>query len=95
MNILKSDERGFGTLDDAYEGSTNIPGEGKLGSAQMMTAILLMWGKFFDELKIVLDHFSNITHARYEDDESSLTTFMPFLADYYDLNCQRFLIIQH
>ena len=89
MDIIKSDERGFGTIDDKYTGS-NIPGKGKLGTAQMMTSILLMWGKFFDELKIVLDHFSNITHARYDDEDSALTTFMPFLADYYGFDLPTF-----
>jgi hypothetical protein len=89
MNTLKSDERGFGTIDDAYTGS-NVPGKGQLGTAQMMTAILLMWGKFFDELKIVLDHFSNVTHARYADEESALTTFMPALADYYGFELPTF-----
>ena len=89
MNIVKSDERGFGTIDDAYAGP-DIPGEGKLGTAQMLTAILLMWGKFFDELKMVLDHFSNVTHARYDDEESALSTFMPFLADYYGFDLPTF-----
>ena len=39
--------------------ANSIPGSAKIGSAQYLTAFLLLWSKFFDEIKVFIDHFSD------------------------------------
>jgi hypothetical protein len=74
-----------GTSGDAYsyEGTDAIPGSGKIGSAQLISSFLYVWAKQFDEVKMFIDHFSNITHVDYTGDDSVADTFLPFLANYY------------
>jgi len=81
MNETISNESGFGTILNAYEGDK--PNSGKLGTAQMLTSVLLIWGKFFDEIKIVTDNFSNLLNVEYSDEESAINTFLTFVAKYY------------
>jgi hypothetical protein len=81
MTDTTSDEKGFGSISNIYEGDK--PGDGKLGTAQMLTSILLIWGKFFDEIKIVTDNFSNLLNVEYNDEESTINTFLTFVAKYY------------
>lgn len=76
-----SDEKGFGTITSAYAG--DVPRGGEIGTAQMLTSVLLIWGKFFDEIKIVTDNFSNILNVEYSDEESAINTFLTFVAKYY------------
>ena len=71
-----------GTIVDAY-GGNGIPGSGELGSAQLFSSLLYVWAKFFDELKIVIDHFSNILNVDYDIDSTSSDQFLPFVAKYY------------
>ena len=81
MNNTVSDENGFGTILEAYTGEK--PNDGKLGTAQMLTSVLLIWGKFFDEIKVVTDNFSNLLNVEYSDEESAINTFLTFVAKYY------------
>ena len=81
MKDTNSDEKGFGSILDAYKGEK--PNEGKLGTAQLLTSMLLIWGKFFDEIKIVTDNFSNLINVEYEDEEATINTFLTFVAKYY------------
>ena len=64
----------------------SIPGSAKIGSAQYLTAFLLIWSKFFDEIKIFIDHFSKVIHPSYDDDETVATKFLPFVANYYGID---------
>ncbi len=71
-----------GEIDSAMMGDS-LPGSGKLGSVQIMTAILLMYAKVFDEIKIFHDHFSKLTYVDYNASESVSDRFLTFLASYY------------
>ena len=62
---------------------TSMPGTGVIGSPQIITAMLLVYAKFFDELKMFVDHFSSLVHVEYNQDNSIADKFLPFLAKYY------------
>lgn len=66
--------------------ANSIPGSAKIGAAQYMTAFLLIWAKFFDEIKIFVDHFSDILHPSYDDNETVASKFLPFVANYYGIH---------
>jgi hypothetical protein len=74
-----------GDLNNSYQG-TGIPGTGEMGSVQIMTAMLLMYAKVFDEIKIFHDHFSRLTYANYDKNESVSDHFLTFVADYYGID---------
>ena len=63
-----ADQDGFenpeGTIGDPYGGS-GIPGQGEMGSAQIILSFLYIWAKFFDETKIYLDSFSTLKSVDY------------------------------
>jgi len=73
-----------GDLSNSFVGSS-IPGSGQLGSVQILTAILLIYAKQFDELKVFHDHFSRLTYVDYDENESVSDQFLPFLAQYYGI----------
>ena len=64
-------EQGFetdeGPIVEPYPASGNAPGSSKLGSAQILSALLYIWAKQFDEIKVYLDHFSKIESFEYVD----------------------------
>ena len=65
-----------------YSGS-NLPGSGDLGSSQILSAILYVWAKHFDEIKSMTDHMSQITHVGYDAGESAADQFLPFVSRYF------------
>jgi hypothetical protein len=69
-------------LNQHYSGS-NLPGSGDLGSSQILSAILYVWAKHFDEIKAVTDHMSQVTHVGYDDEESAADQFLPFVSRYF------------
>ena len=80
---LKSQDIGL-LEENTYDGAS-IPGSGKITSAQIITAFLLTWAKFFDELKIFIDDFSNIVHPDYDANISVSDKFLLFASRYYGL----------
>ena len=89
MKTIKSNEEGIGTLYNEYTTGA-FPGDGKLGTSQLFTAILLTWGKYFDEIKMVVDAFSNVIHLNYDDNDSAISTFLPFVSSYYGFELPQF-----
>jgi len=71
-----------GQIGEPYLGKS-IPGSGQIGSAQLLTSFLLIWAKFFDELKVFIDHFSSVIHTDYDSADSVTDKFLPFVAKYY------------
>ena len=70
---------------EPYTGSS-IPGSGKLGSSQLLSSFLYIWAKFFDEIKIFIDSFSNIMHVDYDEKETVSDAFLISLAKKYGIN---------
>ena len=89
MRTIKSNASGVGTLYDEYS-KGDFPGDGKLGTSQLLTAILLTWGKYFDEIKMVIDAFSNVVHLNYDNAESAPDPFLPFISTYYGFDLPQF-----
>ena len=73
-----------GDISKGLSGNS-IPGSGNIGSAQNITAFLLIWAKFFDELKLFIDHFSKILNLDYDDKESVVDKLLPAVARYYGI----------
>ena len=78
-----------GLLQEDTYGGTSIPGSGKITSAQIITGLLLTWAKFFDELKIFIDDFSNILHPDYDSKASVSDKFLIFASRYYGIDLPR------
>ena len=71
-------------------GSVDFPGGGTMGSPQIMSLILLMWGKYFDELKVFADHFSKLVHVDYHKEDRVADQFLGFLGQYYGFTLPSF-----
>ena len=75
--------QGFQTQDGnipAAISGNSIPGSAQIGSAQYLTAFMLIWAKFFDEIKIFVDHFSKATTVDYDNKDSISSKLLPFVA---------------
>ena len=70
---------GIGQTATAY----SIPGGAKMGQPQIISALLFMWAKEFDELKAMIDHVSNLVFIDYDSEESIADILLPFLSEYY------------
>lgn len=68
----------LGDIGDAYEG-TGLPGSGQMGSTHILSALLYIWAKHFDEVKIFIDHFSNLLHVDYDDAGTAADQFLPYI----------------
>lgn len=75
---FESDE---GDIGDAYTGG-GMPGTGRLGSTQMLSAFLYVYAKYFDELKVMLDAFSNVISVDYDEENSTPDQFLALAAKF-------------
>ena len=55
-----------GTVINSYPETGDLPKNSKLGSSQIMSFLMFIWAKQFDEIKIFLDHFSKIESYEYD-----------------------------
>ena len=74
-----------GGVGDMYGYVADFPGGGKVGSPQIIAALLFTWAKFFDEIKLFLDQFGNLLHMQYDDKSTAADIMIPFFAQYYGL----------
>lgn len=73
---------------DAYtsNGSSNpIPGSGRIGSPQLISAFLFTMAKSFDEYKIFLDHFSKLLTVSYDSEAGVSDQLINFSGEYNGL----------
>ena len=75
----------MGDTGDAYSyfDGEAIPGGGSIPSPQIVASLFYTWAKYFDEMKIFIDHLSNVLHVDYDTNDTVAAQFLPFLADYY------------
>ena len=83
------------SIGDAREGSTydgimnpdataySAPGGAKIGQPQIISALLFMWSRTFDEIKMMIDHVSELVHVDYDSSTGISEQFLPFLSEYY------------
>lgn len=73
-------ESGFetdeGPVSESYAVDGDMPRQAKLGAAQILSGLLYIWAKQFDEMKIFLDHFSKIESYEYEKNGSLANQFL-------------------
>lgn len=58
-----------GTLHTTYN-SAGLPSTGLIGSTQLTVSLLYTMARFFDELKLSIDAFSNVDDALYDEDDT-------------------------
>ena len=72
-------------LGNAYSNTADFPGGGKIGSPQLIASLLFMWAKFFDEVKLFIDHFGSMLRIDYDDSGTIADVMLPFFAKYYGI----------
>lgn len=71
-----------GDIGDAYGGS-GIPGQGELGTAQLLSSLLYTIAKHFDEVKLFIDAFGRSIFVDYNENDVTPDQLLPFVAAYY------------
>lgn len=74
-----------GLANSAYAGS-GIPGQGQMGSVQLLLSMLYVWALFFDEIKQHIDAFSTLRTVDYDQNVSVPNNFLRSLVKQYGLN---------
>ncbi len=81
-----SQAQGFNSIDQNLGNpytADSIPGTGKLNKPQEMLAFLLIYAKYFDEIKLFMDYFSNINMVDLSDEGLGINKFLPYISRYY------------
>ena len=81
--VLDSIEGGVGDAIDDYN---SLPRKTKLGSIQLISSLLYVWAKQFDEMKCFVDHFSKIRSTDYNDEGTASDQMLPSMANYYGIS---------
>jgi hypothetical protein len=61
---------------DALIEAQGAPGGAQLPSSQIIATLLFMYAKFFDELKIYIDHMSKLDSVGYDSEDTIANTFL-------------------
>jgi len=72
-------------LGEEYSYTSDFPGGGDPGSPQLIASLLFMWAKFFDEIKLFIDHFGSLLKIDYDDPGTVADVMLPFFAKYYGI----------
>lgn len=70
-----------GDISDSYSGG-GLPRTGRLGSTQILTAFLYVYAKYFDELKMMIDAFSDVISVDYDPETSTPDQFLTLAAKF-------------
>jgi hypothetical protein len=65
-----------GNASQPYGGS-GIPGQGVMGSSQIMVSLLYVWARFFDEIKLFVDQFATLKTVDYDTGEVAAPDTVP------------------
>lgn len=69
-----------GNIKNPYPQSGDTPRGSKLGAAQILSSLLYIWAKQFDEMKIFVDHFSKFESYDYVKQGSVADNFLQYQA---------------
>jgi len=75
-----------GDVGVGIDESNSLPRKTKLGSIQLISSILYVWAKQFDEVKCFIDHFSRIRNTDYNDEGTASDQMLPFIANYFGIS---------
>jgi hypothetical protein len=74
-----------GDVGQPIDADGTLPRKTKLGSVQIISALLYIWAKQFDEIKCHIDHISRLRNTGYTEIGTVSDQFLPALADYYGI----------
>lgn len=69
-NLEEDFNKVLGTFNDLKLTGGDKPGTPQIKSSQQLTIFLLVWAKFFDELKLFVDAFSKLKNLSYDEFDS-------------------------
>lgn len=61
----------------------SVPGSADIDQPEIISALLFMWARMFDEMKAMIDHASELVHIDYDSSQGISNQFLPFLSEYY------------
>lgn len=71
-------------------GGDGIPGQGKVGPAQIILTFLYIWAKFFDEIKIYIDSFVTQRSVAYDVTDTTPDNFLDDIIRGYGIYLPKF-----
>jgi hypothetical protein len=74
-----------GTIGDEIS-EDGIPGQLRLGTAQVLSMFLYVWAKYFDEMKLFHEHFANLLYVDYNKDNNVPDQMLPHIFEYYNID---------
>ena len=75
-----------GDISEVYGYTQDMPGGGKIQSAQIIASLLYLWAETFDEVKMFTAEFGRLLKVDYLSDRTISDHLLPFLGKYYGLN---------
>jgi hypothetical protein len=79
-----------GDVGQPIDAQGTRPGDTKIGSVQIISAILYTWAKQFDEVKMFIDHYSSLNQLGYNEIDTVSSQLLPFLAQKYGISLPNF-----
>jgi len=70
---------------DYNRSSTVMPGMATIPSRVVILSFLLTWANYFDDMKLYIDAFANLTKVDYDGYDQIPAQLIPFLSDYYGI----------
>lgn len=74
-----------GEIGNSYSGE-GIPGQGVIGSTQIMLSFLYIYARFFDEIKLFVESFGNLRFIDYETTDTIPNNFLGDLVKQFGIN---------
>src|SRR5581483_7239389 len=65
-----------GNANQPFAG-TGIPGQGQMGNVQILVSLLYIYARFFDEIKLFIDSFSNVRTVDYDTNDTVAADTVP------------------
>jgi hypothetical protein len=79
-----------GELNSSYGGTS--PGNGQLGTTQLILTLLYVWAKFFDELKMHIDAFATMYFVDYNATNTTPDHFLPLVMKQFGFKIPDFFL---
>jgi hypothetical protein len=78
-----------GNIGQNFSDGGELPRATQLGSVQLITSLLLIWAKQFDEMKMFIDQMSRLNSVSFSEVGGIADTFLPYLAKEYGIELPR------
>ena len=78
-----------GEIGRNFSEGGDLPRATQLGSVQLITSLLLIWAKQFDEMKMFIDQLGRLNSVGYTETGGIADTFIPYLAREYGIELPR------